>query len=148
MDNYEADGLGEFLSLCIVNYKMLIVISNLHGEEGLNDLPYSRCNEMLSLDNKDCEEDALRLTGILSCEDPDLRYLLIRMPMTAKRLNPLLFPKLALSLLVEKRSKPLQLAVVCARAEARCRRDGGQSALLPVDASARRSQILSCTGSS
>lgn len=93
-------------------------------------MSYSRCNEMLFRDNKDCEEDVFRLTGTLSREDLDLRYLVIWLPMTAQRLNPLLFPKLALTLSVEKRSKPLQLAVVCARAEARCGRDGGQSTLL------------------
>ena len=96
----------------------------------MNDLSYSRRNEMLFLDNKDWEEEVLRLTGILSREDPGRRYSLIWLPVTVKRLNPLLFPKLALTLLMETRSEPLQLAVACARAEARCRRDGGQSAPL------------------
>lgn len=57
---------------------------------------------------------------MLSHVDPYLEYLLIWLPVTEK-LNPFLFLQLALILSVEGGSKPLQLALLCARAEARCR---------------------------
>lgn len=99
------------------------------------------------LENKDRQEDVSRLTGMMSFVDPYLGYLLIWLPVTEK-LNPLLFPQLALILLVEGGSKPLQLALSCARAEARCRRDGGWFAFLCCGRFRQGRQILPCIGSS
>lgn len=54
----------------------------------VNELSYFRGNELLFLETK----DFLRRTGTMSHEDPYLRYLLIWLPRTEKRLSPLVFP--------------------------------------------------------
>lgn len=54
----------------------------------VNELSYFRGNELLFLETK----DFLRQTGTMLHEDPYLRYLLIWLPRTEKRLSPLVFP--------------------------------------------------------
>lgn len=100
---------------------------------------------MLLLENKDCQEDVLRPTGMMSCEDSYLRYLLIWLPVTENRLNSLLFPRPAgTDPASGERVKLLQLAV----AE---HIPGGMEAGLhgsALGASIRRRQTLPCVGGS
>jgi hypothetical protein len=78
------------------------------------------------VENKDCQEDVLRLAEMMSYEDLSWKYLLIWLPVTEEIKSFFFSHKLAWILSEEKGSKPLQLAVLLAKAEAWLQ-GGGQS---------------------
>lgn len=93
---------------------------------------------MLFLENKDCGEDVLRQIGMISHEGPYLRYLLIWLPMTGKRLNPLVFPPARTDSVSEERVKVCVVGSSLGQGQSNHRRDRGQSVLLHCGASVMR----------